>query len=171
MSFLSDLFSGNFSGLGQDLTSQVKQIGGSNTLEDLGIGAALVTGGLGLAGVGPACGARRSSWHDRCRRSGDRRIRRSGRRGWCRGRRDRFECSRRGRSGPRAGPWFIGCLVGYRNDGGRCWQSGNASWRDGHDNWRADLGAPGGDFGGEFCCTARRDLDVRHRPDGGKRRF
>ena len=54
MSFLSDLFSGNFSGLGQDLTSQVKQIGGSNTLEDLGIGAALVTGGLGLAGVGPA---------------------------------------------------------------------------------------------------------------------
>jgi hypothetical protein len=59
MSFLTDLFSGNTSNLGNDLSpsnifSDTQQdIGGKNTIPDLLGGAALLTGGLGLAGAIP----------------------------------------------------------------------------------------------------------------------
>ena len=56
MSFLTDLFEGHTSNLGNDLSPSnifsdtKKDIGGKNTLEDILGGAALLTGGIGLAG-------------------------------------------------------------------------------------------------------------------------
>ena len=66
MSFLSDLFEGKTSNLGNDLapsnifSDTVKDTGGSNTLAEVLGGGALALGGLGLAGVlggGAAAGA------------------------------------------------------------------------------------------------------------------
>jgi len=63
MSFLSDLFEGKTSNLGNDLSPSnifsdtTKDIGGKNTIPELLGGAALLTGGIGLAGGFGALGA------------------------------------------------------------------------------------------------------------------
>lgn len=58
MSFLTDLVHGNFSNLGTDLTHAPASLAShpDELMETLAGGAALATGGLGLAGLGPLAG-------------------------------------------------------------------------------------------------------------------